>query len=549
MRYLTTGESTEPQRLPIFRHKLLMLGFVVFVVAAGMFATFLITPKYEATMSLLVTRGRIDPQVTASDKSAEITQSTISDEEFNSELELLKSVEVVRGAAKEIDLVNDQKPSMASRYAETRADLKSKIYGLMSDRPAVTPNVASSDAGYDFELEKVASRVIDNLSAVPVKNSRVIKVTYTDTDPIRAKKTLEAIYRNFVALHVELNGRPKAMQVFNDQSDKFSEQLNSSTQDLKSFDSKNGVVGADISTQQQLLQKQLSDIQTQADAARTEIGETIQKIAVLKEKIEQEPRQIQTGSVSRYVGAADKLKDELLQLEQQRTQLLQKYQPNSKFVRDNQERLEQVKRSLAAELANPPQEKTYALNDLRRRLESELADAQTKLAALKERERSLSTQVAKLTAEVGFLNSKSIERTGLERKRNINEEAYLLYEKKARENEINQALNKEQILNFDVVDAPRTDGEQKNPKPLLNLLVLIGVGSMAAFAAAIGYDRLTAVDPDNRLIRTAAEIERHFDLPVLASISHHEIDGNRTGESWRRIRSLPPASVIAEEGQ
>lgn len=547
MRYLSTTNDSAPTRPKLFKHKLLMLLLVVLVVSTGMFATFLITPKYEATMSLLVSRDRIDPQVTSTDKTAEITQTAISDEEFNSELELFKSLEVISGAAKELDLVNDQKPKQNTWLADKRAEVKHAIYSLFSKPDDTAKVVNSSDEGYDFALEKTVNRVVGNLDVVPVKKSRVIKVSYSDTDPIRAKRTLDAIYRKFVELHVQINDKPEAGQVFDEQTGKFNQQLNDSTKTLKDFDSQNGVVGADISTQQGLLQKQLSDTQTQVSSTRTEIGETIKRVASLQEKITLEPKEIQTGFVSKYVPALDRMKDELLQLEQQRTQLLQKYQPNSRFVRENQERIDQLRKTLAAETANPPQERTFALNDLRRRLEGELVDAQTKLASLKDREKTLSAQASKLMSDVEFLNTKSIERTSLERKRNINEEAYLLYQKKSRENEIGQVLNKEQVMNFAVVDPPRTDGEQKNPKPLLNLFVLLGVGSMAAFAAAVFYDKFTATDRETDLILSAYEIERRFDLPVLASIPHVELTEYIDVPTTSYRRKLPSARLENRE--
>ncbi len=222
---------------------------------------------------------------------------------------------------------------------------------------------------------------------------------------------------------------------------------------------------------------------------------------------------------------------------------MQKYQPNSRFVRENQERIDQLKKTLAAETANPPQERTFALNDLRRRLESQLVDAQTKLASLKDREKTLSGQASKLLTDVEFLNTKSIERTSIERKRNISEEAYLLYQKKARENEIGQVLNKEQIMNFVVVDPPRTDGEQKNPKPVLNLVVLLAVGSMAAFAGSIAYERLTGREADPETIISALEFERRFDIPVLASISHIDRIDSIDVSPRNYSRKLPPAAI------
>lgn len=544
MNYLNRVDYTGRSRRKLLRHKPLMISLFFLVVTTGMIATFLITPKYDATMSLLVSKDKVDPQITSSDTSVDVTQTAISDEEFNSELELFKSLEVITSVAKELDLVNNQVPKENTRFSELRRKVKQAVYSVTGAASPDKQNIGESDQAYNFALEKTVNRVVANLDVVPVKKSRVIKITYTDTDPVRAKKTLDAIYRKFVELHVQLNDKPEAAQVFTEQTGKYNQKLNEATKTLKDFDSENGVVGDDISTQQGLLQKQLSDTQTQINSAHTEIGETVKKIASIQEKIALEPKQIQTGSVTKYVPAIDRMKDELLQLEQQRTQLLQKYQPNSRFVRENQERIDQIKKSLANETANPPQERSFALNELRRKLESELYDAQTSLASLKDREKTLTAQASKLISDVAFLNTKSIERTGLVRKRTTNEEAYLLYQKKARENEIGQVLNKERVMNFAVVDPPRTDGEQKNPKPLLNLMVLIAVGIMSAFAASVAYEMFTVDSTELGSVATVEQIERRFNLPVLATISPMHLS-EFSNIKMRRGR-LPEPNFAAE---
>ena len=525
------------RRRPV-RHYLLACTIFLLVIVAGMAATLLITPKYEATMSILVSKGKVDPQITSADKNVEITQTAVNDEEFNSELELFKSIDVVTSVVKELDLVNDRKPKPDPSLGYWRAQIKSSIYGLIGKSSPDGDIVSGTSEDLNLALEKTVNLVAANLEVVPVKKSRVIKITYTDTDPIRAKKTLDAVYQKFVDLHVELNERSEATQVFTEQTGKFNQQLDAATDTLKKFDFDNGVIGADINTQQGLLQRQLSETQTQVSSTRTLIGETEKRIASLRSKVASEPEQIQTGYVSKYVPAMDKIKEELIQLEQQRMQLLQKYQPNSRFVRENQERIDQLKRTLATETANPPQERSYALNEIRRKLEAELHDAQTSLASLKDREKTLVAQTAKLTGEVAFLNTKSIERTGLERQRTLNEEAYLLYEKKSRENEIGQVLNKERIMNFAIVDPPRTDGEQKNPKPLLNLLVLIAVGAFAAIAGAIILDKASSKGYNDDLVRAPYEIEERLNLPLLASIPHiyvSELNGVQTAVELRRV--------------
>jgi uncharacterized protein involved in exopolysaccharide biosynthesis len=504
----------------VLSRKLLIFSIFLLVVASGMIATLLITPKYEATMSIMVSRERIDPQISSSDKIPDMMQASISDEEFNSELELIKSNEVIAGAVVDLDLVNNQAPKRDTWASNLRQRVKESLYGFPWRASAKEADGSTTEAPAEntFAVEKTVNRVAGNLDVVPTKKSRIIKVTYTDTDPLRAKKTLEKIYQKYVELHVEINENKQAGQVFNEQTDSFNQKLNQSTTALKKFDVQNGVTGADIRVQQELLLKQLYEAQAQINTARTEIGETEKRIASLKEKIQTQPEQIQVGSVSKYVSALDGMKQELIQLEQQRTQLLQKYQPTARPVRENEERVKQLKKALAEETANPPQERSFALNDLRRKLESELYGAQTSLAALKEREKNLSAQAAKLRDDVALLNTRSLERANLERERGVNEEAYLLYQKKARENEISQVLNKEKVMNFGIVDAPRTDGEPKSPKPLLNLLVLILLGGTAGFAGAIVLDKFNAASEEYDLIGSAHEIEERWELPVLAVI-------------------------------
>ncbi|MFN2501628.1 MAG: GumC family protein [Pyrinomonadaceae bacterium] len=509
------------------RRKLMMASIFTFVVVSGMVTTLLITPKFEATMSILVSRDRIDPQISSSDKNGEITQTVISDEEFNSELELVRSIEVLKGAVNELNLVRDTSPKPDTWLADIRGRVKSAIYGLAARAAAKTPEADSSapvnSANDNFELEKAVNRVGANLDVVPIKKSRIIKVSYMDTDPIRAKKTLEKIYEKYVELHVRISDRPQAEQVFNEQTQRFNQQLNATTNELKQFDVQNGVSGTEIGTQRELMLKQLYDTQAQFSSTQTEIGETEQRITALRSKIDSMPEQIQTSSVSRYVGALDDMKAELVKLERERTDLMQKYKPNSRFVRENNERIQQLNSRIASETANPPQEKSYALNDLRRKLEAELNEAQTRIVGLRKREKSLEARAAKLSSDVVALNTKSIERDDIARKRSVNEEAYLLYQKKARENEVSQVLNKEQIVNFGIVDPPRTDGDQKTPKPLLNLIILIAVGAVASLGSAMILSMGNRPEAyDNPRLLSALDFEKHFGLPILAHIP--EID-------------------------
>src|SRR5262249_21911192 len=151
--------------------------------------------------------------------------------------------------------------------------------------------------------------------------------------------------------------------------------------------------------------------------------------------------------------------------------------------------LAQARELLAREEQSPPQEHTTVLNDVHRRLTNELLTAQANLTTLGEREQSLAALADQYKRLVARFDIKSIERVDLERERAVNEEAYLLYHKKAQETDIVNALNQERIVNFSLAEAPSVNRRQVSPKPLINLAVLVVVGLMAAVAIVVFRER------------------------------------------------------------
>lgn len=498
----------------VWKRKLLILFVCLAVVISGMTVTLLMTPKFDATMSLLISRERNESQISSGENRTELIQSIISDEEFNSELELIKSNEVIAGVVQELDLINDRKPQKDKGYGVWREKVTVFIKSLIGKNE--TENATPED------IEQAINRVARNLDVTPTKKSRIIKITYIDTDAQRAKKVLEKLYEKYAERHIELENKPEVTQIFNEQTENFNQKLNNATETLKRFDTANGLTGAQIGMQRELLLRQLYDSQNNLNITRTEMVENEKRISFLKKQISEQPEQLQTGTVQKYVTALDNMKDSLVKLKQERALILQKYQPQSRFVRDIEDKIKLLEKNIAEESAQPPQEKSFALNDLRRRLIGELYSAQTSFATLKEREKKLSETVAKTSAVITDLNRKTLERDKLERDKNINEEAYLLYEKKSRENRIKQELDKSSLLNFAVLDKPRTDGEQINPKPLLNLAVLSAIGLLAGFVGAVGIEKFNQ-KPDNTfnpadLILDIAEVELLLGIPVLANI-------------------------------
>src|SRR5438128_974556 len=86
---------------------LLLLG----VVMTGMVLTILSAPVYESAIKVLVSRERVDPRISAGSVSGDLPRAEIAEEEFNSELEIIRSREVVEAVVKELGLDEGAMPA------------------------------------------------------------------------------------------------------------------------------------------------------------------------------------------------------------------------------------------------------------------------------------------------------------------------------------------------------------------------------------------------------------------------------------------------------
>lgn len=143
---------------------------------------------------------------------------------------------------------------------------------------------------------------------------------------------------------------------------------------------------------------------------------------------------------------------------------------------------------------------------------NDLLGAQAAAATVREREKRLAALAEQYRVRVIELDQKTFTRADLERARSLNEEAYLLYHRKAQESDIVRALNREKIVNTSLAQTARPSTQPVSPKPLLNFAVLVVVGLLAAGAGALLKEWL------NPLVRHEDEVRRRYKMRVLARI-------------------------------
>jgi uncharacterized protein involved in exopolysaccharide biosynthesis len=140
------GFSPTPRDLAatIFRRPRLVTASFGLVLVATMLFVFL-SPRYESHFKVLLRRGRFDPVVSAQPASAmDFTRPDITEEELNSEVELLRDEDLLKQVARVAELIP----------AETRD----------GDRPA--------------EIENAVRKLARGLEVESLKKSNLIQVRY-----------------------------------------------------------------------------------------------------------------------------------------------------------------------------------------------------------------------------------------------------------------------------------------------------------------------------------------------------------------------------------
>src|SRR5262249_47682325 len=118
---------TGPPRTPtprdvaavLFRHKKLLVTTFL-LLFAGCFLYALLLPSYKAEMKILIGRGRIDPALTPTQTSSPLFEhDEISEQEMNSEVELLHGGDILRRVVIETGLADK-----SSWFSKLRGDAR-----------------------------------------------------------------------------------------------------------------------------------------------------------------------------------------------------------------------------------------------------------------------------------------------------------------------------------------------------------------------------------------------------------------------------------------
>jgi uncharacterized protein involved in exopolysaccharide biosynthesis len=470
----------------MFRQRRLgLLSFVTIFLAILLYG--MLAPSYEAHMKVLVRRGRVDAPVTPTPSPSPVFQrEEITEEELNSQVELLKDDEILRQVVQTAGLAKN--PSWLERW------------------------LGGND---ETRIARAVRRLSRRLTVEPVRKSQLIDVGYSSTNPAKAEAVLRSLAHTYLEIQQRVRRPSGEFEFFEQQVVQSRRGLLDAEFHLMDFSSDQGVVSA--AQERDLALQKLSDAEGNARQTHVTIAETKEKIRGLEAKLQSLPERAVTSiRNSDNPQLEEKLKSKLLELQLKRTELMTKFQPSYRLVQEVDQQIAETKESIAIEDKAPLRDQTSNQDSNHEWAKSELLKAQVELGTLEAHAQATDVQVAGYRDSAQRLGGNAIRQGELLGELKLAEEKYLLYVNKREEARIEDAMDQGGILNVTVAEEPRAPALPAEMPWFFGVVGLI-VGGTVSTGLVFAADYL------NCGFRTPDEVVAYLGIPVLASLPQ---DGN-----------------------
>jgi uncharacterized protein involved in exopolysaccharide biosynthesis len=462
----------------LFRQRAVFLWAVVCTMGLVLLWMYGTPRKYGSEMSLLVQNARGNDVITAERTAGIPIVNDVTPEQLNSEVEVLRSDDVLNEV---VDPGWNKIPA--------------------SQRSADELNRHEAAVAY----------LAKHLEITPTKKSHIIDVQLTAHDPQRATDLMSRLLAAFLAKQRTLNRPAGTTNFFANQARHYKAQWETAQSKLNSFQESHGMVSPH--DREAVLQQEMADMDAQMRAADVQVSEVQQKIQGDVGELKATPARQRT--LLRKVpdaGYIDQLNALLVQLKNQRTELLTKYVPGDRLVKQVDEQIASTTQALNKAQSGTFDEASTNVNPTWQAADEDLSQKRAELKAVQARRSGLLGQLAILRNQLDATEADEVQFKQLQHDATEAEQNYQLNSQKRDEAQISDAMDAQQFLNVGVVERPTYSLTPVHPRPLLDsILGIISALFVGAFAVFLA-------ESSRQTFATAYELEQGSQFPVLATV-------------------------------
>ncbi len=429
----------------VVKRRWLILGLFA-LLFAPVVAYVLNAPKtYEAEVKLILNKNRSEAALTG----AAQTQAMVAEAEVAAEIELLRSKELY-------------------------------------DRVVSQAGLARQGGAHRREAAEAVRQLEATLKIQQIGKTNIISLRHTSLSAEQAAAVPNLLVDLYLRKHLEVHGNGGTASFFDERTNYYQRQLDDAQKALTHF-RQTGDVSL-LTEQKQAYLRRATDLKVAVEEADGQTRDAEVRLRLLAKQRSAQPLQVETGSrVVRTSALVERLKGSVIDLQTKRAELLTKYDPNYRLVKDVDQQLTEVRAALERESQPQLADSSQAPNPLRQSLEAESLRLESQVAGLRARRENLTADLSEYRGRQSRLEELTSNHNDLERSAKIAEENYLLYQRKLEEARLGDALDRRRILNVSVLEraaVPVLPASQHRTYLLLLGLFAAGFGALGgAFIA------------------------------------------------------------------
>jgi uncharacterized protein involved in exopolysaccharide biosynthesis len=475
-----------------FRHQRLVVVSFVLIFSLAFVFVLLRPAQYEAQMKILVKRERVEPLVTSEESAQRSVFFGVTEEELNSEVELLKSRDLLTQVVVEVGLHEQDETGLRARFGQLLGD------------------PAEETGGENARIAAAVRQIAGQMEIQPLRRSNIIQVGYASSDPVMSAAVLTTLAERYLEKHLAVHRPFGTFDFFDHETERYGGQLALVQARLDEQNRMEGVVSVQVEREQAL--QQLGQLEATEQATTAQIAETAGRIQVLEKQLAVTPSR--TTAVVRHGSAAllEQLSSTLVTYELKRIELLRVFQSDYPLVQEVEAQVAKIQAVIAATEKSPLVEETTDRNPTHDYLVTELAKSRSELAGLQARATATARSLSESRGRARRLEELGRAQQTLVRAATQSEQSYLIYSRKREEARISNALDAQRIVNVAIAEQATVPLEPSSSSRSLLLLLGVLVAGLVSVGLAFAADYL---DPS---FRTPDDVEAFLGSPALASI-------------------------------
>jgi uncharacterized protein involved in exopolysaccharide biosynthesis len=502
--------SLRPLVETAFRYRRLWAWTTVSIVLLTALYVVLVPRQYKSEMEILVQNNRGDDQITPQRTMGTVTVNGVTEEQLNSEIELLRS----------------------RSLANVAVDPKWNEHAAATMTPEQLRN-----------LDKSVAQFNKHLSVELVRKSNIIHVSFTARDPQTAAQTLTRLLNAFLAKQREIAQPPGTAQFFASEAARYKGELDQAQKDLASYQQQHNIVS--LGDTEQTKDREINDAQTELRSIDAKIGEESQRINTQVGQLKAIPdRQATQERTLPNDYSVERLNTMLAELANKRTSLLTKFNPADRMVQEIDRQIADTKSALNNARQMTSQEHSTDVNPVWQTVTGSIVQNQAERQALKARRSILENQIASLKDSLASTEGSTVAFTTLRQKVADLDSNYQLYTQKSNEARMEDAMNENRLLNVAVAQSPIFSATPIRPKPVLDLA--LGTFTAVFLASFVVF----FAEMSRTTFATPREVRRLSHFPLFATVPFAHAGRARHSEQLSDVQSttIVMASREAADG-